>query len=158
MRKLFMCCLAILLLSVAGPLIAQSDAFLGTWKLNVQKSKFQASPPSKSETRVVTTGPMGMHVSVDRVDAEGNAQQFEYTTNLDGKNYPIVGQGPYGADSIAANLTSPNTIQSTLKNGGKVVATANTVVSSDGKVVTITTKGVDAGGKHFLEVRVYEKQ
>src|SRR6516164_5780691 len=147
MRKLFMCCLAILLLSVAGPLIAQSDAFLGTWKLNVQKSKFQASPPSKSETRVVTTGPMGMHVSVDRVDAEGNAQQFEYTTNLDGKNYPIVGQGPYGADSIAANLTSPNTIQSTLSKGGRVVAAAVTIVSNDGRVLTITTKGTDTQGK-----------
>jgi len=77
---------------------------------------------------------------------------------LDGKSYPIIGQGPYGADSIAANLTAPNTIESTLSKDGKVVATATTVVSSNGKVLTITTKGTDAHGKAFTNVGAYDKQ
>lgn len=158
MRKIFKCWLAILMLSVAGPLLAQSDPFLGIWKLNAQKSKFQPGPPDKSETRVVVSGPTGMKVSVDRIDGNCNAEEFENTTNLDGKDYPITGQGPFGASSVAANLTAPNTIQSTLKKGGRVVATVNAVVSNDGKILTITTKGAAASGKNLTDVSVYDKQ
>jgi hypothetical protein len=159
MKKLFSFLAMVTLgLCLTEMLLGQTDPFLGTWKLNVQKSKFTPGPPRKSETRIVVTGPTGMKVSVDRVNGDGSTQEFEYATNLDNKSYPITGDGPYGADSIAANLTAPNTIQSTLKRGGKVVATATTVVSSDGKVLTITTKGTDPSGKHFSNMSVYDKQ
>ena len=159
MKKLFsLLTMIILSLSFTELVLSQTDPFLGTWKLNVKKSKFVPGPPRKSETRIVVTGPTGMKVNVDRVNGDGSTQQFEYTSNLDNKTYPITGDGPYGADSIAANLTAPNTIQSTLTKGGKVVATATTVVSVNGKVLTITTKGTDAEGKHFTNVSVYDKQ
>lgn len=152
------CAVVVLALSLTGLLLAQTDPFVGAWKLNVKKSKFVPGPPRKSETRIVITGPEGLNVSVDSVNADGSAEEFEYTTNLGGKSYPITGQGPYGADSIAANLTAPNTIQSTLARDGRVVATATTIVSNDGKVLTITTKGTDASGKHFTNVAVYDKK
>jgi len=159
MKKLLgICTVFVLALFFLGSLIAQTDPFLGTWKLNVKKSKFAPGPPRKSETRIVVTGPSGMRVSVDRVNGDGSSQQFEYTTNLDGKGYPITGQGPYDADAISANLTAPNTIQSTLTKNGKTVATATAIVSNGGKVLTITTKGTDAQGKHFTNVGVYDKQ
>jgi hypothetical protein len=159
MKKLFsFFAMVVLVFSLTELLLGQTDPFVGTWKLNVKKSKFVPGPPRKSETRIVVTGPTGMNVSVDRVNGDGSTQEFEYTTNLDNKTYPITGQGPYGADSIAANLTAPNTIQSTLTKGGKVVATATTVVSNDRKVLTITTKGTDASGKHFTNVGVYDRQ
>lgn len=150
--------MVIVALSLTELLLGQTDLFLGTWKLNVKKSKFDPGPPRKSETRIVVTGPTGMKVSVDRVNGDGSTEEFEYTTNLDNKSYPIIGQGPYGADSIAANLTAPNTIRSTLTKGGKVVATATTVVSSDGRVLTVTTLGTDSSGKHFTNTCVYDKQ
>ena len=159
MKKLLgICTVFVLALFLLGSLIAQTDPFLGTWKLNVKKSKFAPGPPRKGETRIVVTGPSGMRVSVDRVNGDGSSQQFEYTTNLDGKGYPITGQGPYDADAISANLTAPNAIQSTLTKNGKTVATATTIVSNGGKVLTITTKGTDAQGKHFTNVGVYDKQ
>ena len=95
---------------------------------------------------------------MDRVNGDGSTQQFEYTTNLDGKSYPITGQAPYGADSISANLNAPNAIQSTLTKNGKTVATATTIVSNGGKVLTITTKATDAQRKHFTNVGVYDKR
>ena len=157
-KPLGICTLLVLALFFTGLLSAQTDPFLGTWKLNLKKSKFVPGSPRKSETRIVVTGPSGMRVSVDRVNGDGSTQQFEYTSNLDGKSYPITGQAPYGADSISANLTAPNTIQSTLTKNGKTVATATTVVSNGGKVLTITTKGTYAQGKHFTNVGVYDKQ
>jgi len=145
-------------LSLAGPLVAQTDPFAGTWKLNVTKSKFVPGPPLKSETRIYESGPKGMRVSVQRVPADGTTQEFEYTTNLDDKSYPITGSGPYGADAIADNLTSSNSIRSTLTRGGKAVATSTLTVSPDGKVLTVATKGKDRNGKPFNEVAVYDRQ
>lgn len=159
MKKLLGACIVfVLAFSFMRPLMAQTDPFLGTWKLNAKKSKFVPGPPRKSETRIVVTGPNGMRISVDRVNGDGSTQEFEYTTNLDGKSYPITGEGPYGADSIAANLTTPNTIQSTLSKSGKVVATAVSIVSNNGRILTITTKGTDAQGRQFANVSVYDKQ
>jgi hypothetical protein len=152
------CVIAILLLSFAAPVLAQEDPFLGTWKLNLAKSKFIPGPARKSETRMVESSPKGMKVSVKRVNADGSTHEFEYTSNLDNKPYPIVGDGPEGADSIAANLTSPNTIHSTLKKGTKVIVTSTLTVSADGKVLTITSKGTQADGTSFSNVAVYDKQ
>jgi hypothetical protein len=39
-----------------------------------------------------------------------------------------------------------------------VIATATSVVSKDERVLTITAKGVDASGKPFNSVAVYDKQ
>jgi len=38
--------------------------------------------------------PLGMAVSVRRVNGDSSTQEFEYTTNLDGKSYAMIGQGP----------------------------------------------------------------
>jgi hypothetical protein len=156
-----LCAIAISLavtLSLSSLLLAQTDPFLGTWKLNVKKSTFNPGPPRKSETRMVVSSPTGMKSSVKRVNGDGTTQEFEYTSNLDGKSYPITGQGPNGADAISLNLTTPNTIQSTLTKDGKVVLTATSVVSPDGKVLTITAKGTDPSGKPINSVAVYDKQ
>jgi hypothetical protein len=138
--------------------MAQTDPFIGTWKMNPAKSKFGAGLERKSETRIVISTPTGMKIDVDRTNADGTTQQFEYTTNLDGKSYPITGNGPYGADAISVNLTSPNTIKSTLTRAGKVVATGTSVVSKDGKTLTIKAKGTDEKGKTSSSVVVYDKQ
>jgi hypothetical protein len=148
----------IVILSVAGAVRAQTDLFAGTWKLNVKKSKFTPGPPMKIESQTFSPGPMGLDVSVKCVNADGSTQEFEYTANLDGKSYPITGQGPYGAMSIAANLVASNTIQSKFSKESKVVATATSLVSNSGKVLTISTKGTDANGSPFTIVAVYDKQ
>src|SRR5277367_2509666 len=127
--------------------MAQSDAFVGTWKLNVAKSKFETGSERKSETRIVESSPNGMKVSVDRTNADGSNQQFNYTTNFDGRPHPITGAGPYGADSIDVTLGAPNSLSYKVMRHGKVVGTGKSVVSADGKTLTLTSKGTDASGK-----------
>jgi hypothetical protein len=158
-RQLFtLATVVVLALSASHLVVAQTDPFLGTWKLNVNKSKFVPGPPRKSETRFVVSSSMGLNVSIERINGDGSTQEFQYTSNLDGKSYPIVGQGPWGANTIAATLAAPRTIQSTLSKDSKVVATGTSVVSQNGRVLTITTKGTDANGHAFSSVAVYDKQ
>jgi hypothetical protein len=158
MKRLLATAAVLLLgLSVGRPTRAQTDPFLGTWKLNLAKSKFEPGPAPKSETRIVVTGPSGMNVSVDRLRGDGTRQEFEYTTNLDGKNYPIVGDGPEGADAISASLKGPNTMQVSISKNHRNIGTATISVSADGKSLTIKSAGTGANGVRFKNEAVYDK-
>lgn len=65
---------------------------------------------------------------------------------------------PDGADTLALKRIDTNTYEVTAKRGGIVVMTARVVVSQNGKVTTITTKGTDVSGKPDSSVRVFYKQ
>jgi hypothetical protein len=147
-----------LVLLTSGLTLAQADPFVGTWKLDVAKSKFGPGTERKSETRIVESSPTGMKVSVDRTNADGSNQQYNYTTNFDGRPHPITGMAPYGADSIAVTLGAYNNLSIKLMKGGKEVGSGTSLVSADGKTLTLTSKGTDASGKTVSSVSVYEKQ
>jgi hypothetical protein len=148
----------VLALARSGVTVAQSDPRVGTWKLDVAKSKFDPGPPYKSDTRTYALAGGGYTVSSDRVLGDGTPLRYEYSAKYDGKDYPITGQGPAGADAIAAKLVDANTTESTLKKAGKAYFTTRSVVSKDGKVLTLTSKGVDSSGKPLNVVAVYNKQ
>jgi hypothetical protein len=147
-----------LVLFTAGWTLAQSDPFVGTWELNVAKSKFGPGAERRSETRIVESSPTGMKVSVDRTNADGSDQQYNYTTNFDGKPHPITGMAPYGADSVAVTLGTSNALSFKLTKGGKTVGSGTSLVSADAKTLTLTSKGIDANGKIVSSVAVYDKR
>jgi len=155
-RVLFV--LSLLVLS-AGPLLAQNNPFVGTWKLNPSKSKFEPGPAPKSQTRTVVAQGDGAKYTFDGVAADGKPFSYSFTVNYDGKDYPVTGTGvPAGADSIAIKLVGTNKAEATEKKGGKEVATAEAEVSKDGKVSTVKVKGTGVDGKAFHSETVYDKQ
>jgi hypothetical protein len=158
MKKLFMVVsVAVLALAASGVVLAESDAHMGTWKLNVAKSKFDPGPPSKSETRTYESTGDGYKFSGERVAADGSTHPEGFTVKYGGKDSPITGDAA-GSDTVNVKLVDANHIDSTSKKDGKVLYTSTVVVSKDGKVMTITSKGTDASGKHFNNVAVYDKQ
>ncbi|HEV2396918.1 MAG TPA: hypothetical protein VGS27_08255 [Candidatus Sulfotelmatobacter sp.] len=155
-RVLFV--LSLLVLS-AGPLLAQDNAFVGTWKLNLAKSKFVPGPAPKSLTRTVEAQGDGAKYTFEGVAADGKPLSFSFTVKYDGKDYPVTGSGmTAGADSIGIRLLGSNKAEATLKRGGKEVAKAEAEVSKDGKVSTVKTRGTTASGKAFHSESVYDKQ
>jgi hypothetical protein len=143
---------------VAELATAQSkDPFVGTWRLNLAKSTYSPGPPPKSTTSTYETAGQGYKVSVKTEPASGPAQQWSYTSNLDGKDSPITGNNP-NADTVAAKRIDANTLEIVNKKGGKVMTTQKNVVAPDGKTRTVTTTGTDAQGQKVNNVAVYEKQ
>ena len=141
------------------PLLAQSNPFVGTWKLNLAKSKYNTSQRPKNQTRSVEAQGDGTKISFEGVAADGSRMAYSYMTNYDGKDSAIAGSGqPNGADTIGIKRDDASTTTATLKKAGKVVGTTRTVVSKDGKTTTITSKGADANGKPRNVVSVYDKQ
>ena len=149
-----------LVLATSAAMLAQTqkDAHLGTWKLNVAKSKFNPGPGYKSETRTYTPTADGYKFEGERVNPDGSTQKYGFTVKYDNKDYPVTGKDPGGADTIAVKLVDASNIESTSKKDRDVPYTSKVVVSQDGKVMTITTKGKNPDGEPFDNVQVYDRQ
>jgi hypothetical protein len=134
---------------------AQDDPFLGTWVLNVAKSKGTVPPPP-SETVTIEAAGQGIKTTVTTTDAAGKTVVTAYTANFDGKDYPVTGSSSF--DSVALKRVDTHTIEFTRKKAGKVVWTGTNVVSMDGKTRTQTGNGVDAQGHKVSTMGVSDKK
>ncbi|HXX45270.1 MAG TPA: hypothetical protein VEJ38_11105 [Candidatus Acidoferrales bacterium] len=145
-------------LVAAGVLLAQGNPFVGTWKLNVAKSKFTGIQAPKSETRTVVAQGQGEKLTYEGTAADGSPIAYSFATNLDGKDSPISGSHPLGSDTVAVTRVDANTVTSISKKAGKTIFRTRTVVSKDGKVSTQTTKGVNGDGQPINITTVWDKQ
>lgn len=159
MKRIFVLIPVVALSLVASEvLLAQDNPFVGTWKLNVVKSKYNGTPAPKSETRTVVAQSDGETVTYEGIAADGSSIAYSFTTNLDGKDSPISGIGPFGADTIADKRVNTNTHISIAKKAGKPILTTRAVVSKDGKVTTNTATGTNAQGLPISLTTVWDKQ
>ncbi len=152
-------CLSAAIVGVlAGTVVAQgADPQVGTWKLNLAKSKYSPGPPPKSATTKIEAAGAGAKVIVDQVQSDGTVRHWEFTANYDGKDSPITGNNP-DADIVARTRVNANTVKTVSKKNGKVTTSQTSEVSSDGKTRTVTTTGMNAAGQAVSNVAVYDKQ
>lgn len=151
--------LALVVCTATSALSGQDNPFVGTWKLNTAKSKFEPGPGPKSLTRTIAAQGGGASYSFAGVGADGASISYSFSTNYDGKDSAITGAGaPGGADTIALKRVSSRKVEGELKKGGKEVGKVVGEVSSDGKVSTVKSKGKTGDGKDFSSESVYDKQ
>jgi hypothetical protein len=132
------------------------DPVIGTWTLNVGKSKFTPGHELKSQTRTYTETAKGVSVKVNGVGADGSVLSQQSTFRYDGKSYPMSGAADY--DALSLQRVDDNTVQSTLLKGGKPVGTTIRTLSMHRKVMTLSTKLKDVNGKRNEMIAVYDKQ
>jgi hypothetical protein len=156
-RVLFVICAFVSLVSILGEgsqiRAADENTLLGTWKLNVQKSRFVTGEPYRSSTR--TYEPFegdGIRFRVEIVEADGTRRTVTWSARFDGKDYPNTDTANR-FDAVSVKRIDAYTTENTLKKGGKVVQTTKIVVSKDGKIMTVTQERTDAAN-----VLVFEKQ
>jgi hypothetical protein len=147
--------LAILLPSV-GVIGQAADPVIGTWELNLAKSKFSPGTSPKSETRTYVAAGTEIKASSKGVDADGKPTASQWTVVYDGKERPETGNPD--ADSLSVKRIDAFTTEFTESKAGKVVMTGTRAISRDGKVMTLTTKGTNAKGQAINEVVVYDKR
>jgi len=149
--------LALAAILAATSVTAAADHWLGTWKLNLARSKYnppELAPKSQTITREAVDG--GMKLVSDGVDSQGKATHNEYTAKFDNKDYPWTGQ--VNADTISLIRLDEEYYESTWKLKGQVTITTQTVVSRDGKTLTTNQFGKDAQGRTVSNMTVYDKQ
>ena len=80
------------LVVLGGEALAQSNNDVGTWNLNVAKSKYSPDPVPKSATIKVEPAGAGVTITVDQVHADGTKTHWEYTGNYDGNDSRVTDQ------------------------------------------------------------------
>jgi len=159
MKHVLMLFALLVLAAVAcAPSQAQSNPLVGTWQLNLSKSKYDPGPPPTSLTRTVEAQGNGVKYTFAGVSSDGKPISYGFSVEFDGKDNPISGSMPSGADTIAATRTDANHFVATLKKAGKVIGTSKVSVASNGKITTVEATGSTATGAKEHDVQVFDKQ
>src|ERR671925_377421 len=100
------CPIIAVVLALAGSaalMLAQApDPFVGTWKLNLAKSKYTGAAAPKSDTLTFEAQGNGLRLTREGIAADGSRIAYSFATSLDGKPVPVSGSGtPGGADMEA---------------------------------------------------------
>ena len=143
----------IALLSAQG--MKEANPRVGSWTLNVAKSKYSPGPAPASQTLKIEAVGDGERVTSESTSATGAKTMSVYTASYDGKPYPIKGSAT--ADTVSLKRIDSHTSERTDSKGGKVVQTFTRVVSKDGKTMTVTIKGTNAQGQPMHNVVVFER-
>jgi len=132
------------------------DPRLGTWKLNLAKSKFTGIAP-REQTRVYEDRGGGIvFYTQTTTTATGATTVTLVLFKLDGKEYPQLPRSAETTTTVAQKRIDAHTIEGTINADGNVTAGFTQVVSADGKTLTYTNK--DAKGQPTGTVQVFDKQ
>jgi hypothetical protein len=135
---------------------AQSSPVIGTWKLNLDKSKYSPGPPPRSGTLTYTQDGQNIKNTFEGMDAQGNVLSGVLMHIYDGQPHPS--SGSQVIDASAYTRLDPNNYIFTRLKAGKLVAVGTVIVSQDGKTLTVTTTGSDANGGPSNSISVHDKQ
>jgi hypothetical protein len=139
------------------PIAAQSQSaveagLLGTWNLNLAKSKYSPGPPPRSQQRIYEAHADGVKVTLHIVDQRGRPTTIEYTAKYDGVEYPVSGSTDY--NMITLRKIDDRTAEATLSHADRVFGTARRTLSDDGKMLTISFQQYEPRSSY---VAVYDK-
>jgi hypothetical protein len=99
----------ITLLAVAGSsaVRAQSNPLVGTWKLNLTKSKYDPGPTPKSLTRTVEAQGNGVKYTFEGVAADGTPIAYGFSATFDGEDNPVTGSMPPAQTRFRPSASTP---------------------------------------------------
>jgi hypothetical protein len=129
---------------------------LGSWTLDPAKSKFTPGPAPKSLTATFTAAGQGVKAVIDGVGPDGSKVHWEYTASLDGKPYPVTGNGD--GDMVVAKRIDANSIETAYTLKGKPTTVNTRVYSADGKTMTVTSTGINAQGQKVNNLQVFDRE
>ncbi len=130
--------------------LAADNPFVGTWELNMAKSKRDAALLKIQKRTVVYTAEGSGLTAV--VTTDGKAQT---PVTYDGKEHPVE-----SATSLYTHATSTakdRILETEFKKDGKVVGTRRNTLSTDGRTMTVVMDVRQADGAKVHSVAVYDK-
>jgi hypothetical protein len=134
----------------------RADPVIGTWTLNLDKSKYHDGTAPKSMTRIYSAGAAGTDMKVTGVAADGSAISQTVTLTYDGKDCAVTGSSKY--DTLSLTKINGSTVKSELKKDGKVVGHTTRTISGQGKVLTLSTALTTPKGGTTHDVAVFDRQ
>jgi hypothetical protein len=146
----------LLVFTVAQFANAQNQQLVGTWKVDVAKSKYEPGAAPKNETLRFEPVGDGFKVSLDGVNQQG-PYHSEATGKFDGADVPVVATPARPAKfTYSFHLIDDRTWEIVIKVNGERRLLVRNVVSEDGR----TMRGVStvASRGQVNQDVIYEKQ
>jgi hypothetical protein len=157
MRKVL---LVLALCGFAGSLFA-ADAFVGTWKFDMAKSKLQPNAKGaavKEATLVIGEKGADRESYGKTTYADGSSSLDKWTVPQQGGIVKFQQGGPAtGVINVVTRISGGEDYWTGMQDG-KQVSVGHWTVSKDGKEIRGTGKGIDAQGKPLEELWVGYKQ
>ena len=155
MRNTMKTAIAALLFSFL--LQAAQDPFLGTWKLNPEKSTLEkgAPPPPKGITMTYTREGDGVKVTASVPLPDGSTRNIVHTQSYDGKPHDRFEGKPNG-ETLTHRRINDRTEETVWHKDAKVTATTTRTVSADGRTLTSVVRS--PGRTEPDNVMVYDRQ
>jgi len=155
LRIVFMVAALAMTLPMTASAADAADPLMGSWQLDRTKSTFRPGPGPKGQLRIYKIADGVETLTAKGVSAEGKAMLVQYKAKYDGKDYAITGS--LGGDRISLKRIGAYTTESTQKRDGKPAIVTTRVVSTDGKVLTVYSKGTTAEGETIDTIMVFDK-
>ena len=139
-----------------APAADADDPILGTWKLNLSKSKYIPGPAPRSQTRTYRQKQGEIFVTIQTVDAHGQRQPaIEFQERYDGKESPVKGSAL--GDTLALKRINNYLAEATVLHSGMVVAVTRRIITDNGKTLMLIYQ--ETSSEHPVDnVIVYDRQ
>ena len=129
----------------------------GTWHLNLAESVFLSGPPQYTRlTFKIERWEDGLKVIYDMVGVRGGVTHWEWAGRLDGKDYAL--QGVEEVVTNAYRRIDAHTYAVITKVDGRITTNTKITISSDGKVMTVTSPAANARGQSVVNTAIYNRQ
>ncbi len=137
---------------------AQEPApWFGAWTLNAAKSTARPGPVEYKRTRLrIEPWRDGIRVAYDMVGTRGGRTHIEWIGAFDGRDYPV-----HGLDYVLTNAyrqIDDRTYRIDVKIDGRIAATTDVTLASDGRTLTAVTTEQDAGGETLITTAMYDRR
>jgi hypothetical protein len=153
---------SILMVAASFPALSQtpgetktkSSPFAGTWKANLAKSQQHPNHRFESATIRFEVSDDAVLLTFTGVNMAGVQESGSRKLRPDGIERELT-EAP-GVVEITRWVSS-HILETVAKKDGKVIGEGSYEVSSDGKTLTATVKGIDASGQSFEQIIVFER-
>ena len=138
-------------------LAAASDPFVGTWKLNAERSIFEKDSPPPPPGVTMTYSRQGDVVTVSAIIPlpDGKERKIVHTETYDGQPHDRYEGKPNG-ETLTHRRIDERTVETVWRKDGKAMAITTRTVSRDGRTLTSAVR--TPGKPEPDNVMVYEKQ
>jgi len=126
----------------------------GTWTANLAKSQRHANHQFRSATMSFEIAGQAVSLTYSGVNASGNREASTQTLQADGTARAV----PQAPGIVAMTTLGARRLEMLGKKDQTVIGRSTYEVSEDGRTMTATVSGVDAGGKPFDQVIVFDRE
>ena len=130
--------------------------FLGTWIANLEKSRRHANHQFQSATLTFDISGDVVSITHGGVNMSGKAESGKTVLHADGIEHAVSPQAP--GVVAATRWIGTSVLATEASKDGRSVGRATYAVSDDGNTLTATVSGIDAAGKAFDQVIVFDRE